>query len=51
VVPQGTSLGVGHRYGRRIALQSPPQARRYRTEQILKFQIGDDRVVEVENQP
>src|SRR5258705_2231177 len=51
VVPQGTSLGVGPRYGRRIALQSPPQARRHRMEQILKFQIGDDRVVDVENHP
>ena len=43
--------GVGHRYGGRIALQGPPQARRYGMKQILKFQIGDDRVVDVENQP
>ena len=51
MVPQRASLGVGHRYGRRIALQSPSQARRDRMEQILKFQMGGNRVVDVENQP
>src|SRR5258706_8404455 len=48
---QATRPRVGHGDGRRIALQCPPQARRYRVEQILKFQMGGDGVVDVEDQP